>query len=177
MKSLPLEQGSIGMRWYVLRTKPHCEPLVEQRALDLGLRPFLPRMRALVRAGRHRQRRVVPLFPTYLFVEADLERHGKALRYAPGVKDFLRLGDEAQEVPRSIVESVRSRTGDGGVWEPPPRRFAPGERLRIEEGPLRGLEVIFERELSAAGRVAVLLAELELAARVVVRKDSLIAAA
>lgn len=162
--------------WYVLRTKPHQEPLVERRLGELQVESYLPRIAASVRAGRHLQRRVMPMFPTYLFVRADLEQRERALRYTPGVRDFLRCGGAAQCVPPEIVEVLRDRTGPTGVYAPPPQRFEPGERLRIEDGPLRGIEVIFERELSGADRVAVLLSEIELKARIVLPRGLLSAA-
>jgi transcription antitermination factor NusG len=118
----------------------------------------------------------MPMFPTYLFVNADLERYGKTIRYTPGVRDFVRACGAPQVVPPEIVATLRERIGPSGIFEPPARSFAPGERLRIEAGPLQGLDVVFERELSSAGRVAVLLAEIEFAARVIVDRRQLVAA-
>jgi transcription antitermination factor NusG len=37
------------------------------------------------------------------------------------------------------------------------KRFGKGEQVRIVEGPFRGFEAIFERYLSSADRVAILL--------------------
>ncbi|MGH7820521.1 MAG: transcription termination/antitermination protein NusG, partial [Candidatus Binatia bacterium] len=107
---------------------------------------------------------------------ADLEQRERALRYTPGVRDFLRSAGAPQVVMPDIIATLRDRIGPSGVYAPPPRRFAPGSRLRIEDGPLRGLEVVFERELTSADRVAVLLTEMELSARVVLPRHLLSAA-
>jgi len=79
----------------------------------------------------------------------------------------------AQAVTSEIIEAIRSRIGSQGVFEPPPVRFQAGERLQINDGPLRGLEVVFEREMNGPERVAVLLAEVELAARVILESNVL----
>jgi hypothetical protein len=76
-------------------------------------------------------------------------------------------------VAPDIVAALQARTWPTGVYEPPPIRFNPGERLEINEGPLRGLAVVFEREMNGPERVAVLLAEVCLAARVILGSEAL----
>lgn len=160
-------------RWYVLQTKPHKEKAVAGLLDALRLDPFLPRVVERVRAGARMQRRVAPMFPSYLFVSVDLERWGKVIRYAPGVRDFLRCEGAPALVAEEVIEGIRDRVGPTSVFVPPPRHFAPGEPLTITSGPLGGLSVIFERELSGAERVAVLLAEVALPARVVLSAEVL----
>lgn len=162
--------------WYVVQTKPRKEALVERSLGDLALRTYVPRIVTIVRAGRQLQRRVEPMFPTYLFTEIDPEVSALRVRYLPGVKDFLRADARPQPIPPEIIALLRERTGSDGVFEPPPRRFQPGERVRIEYGPLAGLDAVFERELSGPERVAVLLASINLSARVILANESLSAA-
>jgi hypothetical protein len=83
------------------------------------------------------------------------------------VRDFVRFGGRAQPVPPETVEAIRNRIGSQGVYTPPPLRFRAGERLQINVGPLRGLEVVFEREMNGPERVAVLLSEVQLSARII----------
>jgi transcription antitermination factor NusG len=114
------------------------------------------------------------MFPCYLFVKADLEVSTRLLRYAPGVRDFVRVGAFPESLDGSTIEGLKARIGESNVYTPRPRRFEPGERLRIcQGGALGGLEVIFERELAGHERVAVLLAEVTLAARLVLSAESL----
>jgi transcriptional antiterminator RfaH len=153
--------------WYVLRTKRLKERVVERRLASLRVSFFSPRIMERVRINGRIEQRLAPMFPSYVFVQLDLARMGKSVRYAPGARDFLRFEEAPQPVPPEIVRRLRERMGAAGVYTPPPIRFQPGERLMIEAGPLRGLEVIFERELSGIERVAVLLAEVGLSARVV----------
>jgi transcriptional antiterminator RfaH len=134
---------------------------------------FLPRIVERVRAGLRIQRRVAAMFPSYVFARLPLDERGKAVRYARGVRDFVRCAGQPQAVPLEVVELLQARTWPTGVFEPPPIRFQPGERLQINEGPLRGVEVIFEREMSGPHRVAVLLADVCFSARVILHSEAL----
>jgi transcriptional antiterminator RfaH len=159
--------------WYIVQTKPHKEGSVESFLKGKAPDVFLPRIVERVRAGPTMQRRVSPMFPSYLFVRLSLDSLGKTVRYTHGVRDFVRFGGLAQPVAPEIIDGIRVRTGPCGTYVPPPVRFQAGERLEINEGPLRGLAVVFEREMNGPERVAVLLAEVCLAARVILGSGAL----
>ena len=152
-RSLELEGG---LRWYVIRTKPRKETVVEKRIADLGLEVFLPWLRSRRRIGSRYQWVLVPLFPGYLFCRLDLLLSGKVARYAPGVKDFVKFGSRIAEIEEDVVSSIRSRC-PGGVAEIKPRPYRTGEHVMIKEGPFAGLEAIFEREMMGSERIAILL--------------------
>ncbi len=145
-----------GIRWYAIKCKPNREKEVQKRLTDLGIEVFLPWIRA--RRRRHGSPRwvLVPLFPSYLFTRLDLQVSGKAARYVPGVRDFLKFGSHVAEVSEGIIEQLRERC-PGGVAQVDPMRFKPGQTVRIQEGPFAGVEAIFERTLKDSERVAVLL--------------------
>lgn len=145
-----------GLRWYLLRTKPRKETVVEKRIGDLGLEVFLPWLRSRRRIGSKYQWVLAPLFPGYLFCRLDLMLSGKAARYAPGVKDFVKFGSRIAQVEETVIRSLLDRC-PGGVAEMRPRPYRPGERVLIREGPFAGLEAIFEREMVGSGRIAILL--------------------
>ncbi|MET0153820.1 MAG: transcription termination/antitermination NusG family protein [Candidatus Binatia bacterium] len=170
---LPGERAEGTIAWYIVQTKPHKEASVERFLRGMVADVFLPRIVERVRAGRTMQRRVSPMFPSYLFACLHIDSLGKTIRYTQGVRDFVRFGGHAQPVAPDIVDAIRTRVGPRGVFEPPPARFHPGDRLQINAGPLRGLEVVFEREINGRERVAVLLAEVQLAARVILESTAL----
>ncbi|MBI4488561.1 MAG: hypothetical protein HY694_05710 [Deltaproteobacteria bacterium] len=155
-----MERGSLevegGLRWYVIRTKPRKEIVVERRLGDLSLEVFLPWLRTRRRIGSRHQWVLVPLFPGYLFCRLDLVLSGKAARYAPGVKDFVKFGNRMAEVGLEVIQALRQRCPDG-VAQIRPRIYRIGEPIMIKEGPLSGLEAIFEQEMKGGERVAVLL--------------------
>ena len=145
-----------GLRWYTVQTKPKKEKTVERRLRDLDLEVFLPWVRLRRRIGSRFQRVIDPLFPGYLFCRLDIFAAGKAARYAPGVKDFVRFGNRVAEIGDDVIGGIRERCPDG-VAEIKPRPYRVGEPVLIREGPLSGLDAIFERELRGSDRVTVLL--------------------
>jgi transcriptional antiterminator RfaH len=163
----------MSAEWYVLQTKPRKEDYVAEQLGARNAEIFFPRLMESVRIGEARQQRLAPMFPSYLFIRLNVDEKGKGVRYTPGVKDFLRCDGEPEPISPEVVETLQHRTGPSGVYCPPPPYLAPGARLRIDEGPLRGMDVIFEKELSGPERVAVLLAEVNLNARVVLSRHSL----
>ncbi|MBC7339882.1 MAG: hypothetical protein H5U04_08530 [Firmicutes bacterium] len=104
--SLPLEVDPEEIpRWYLVRTRPGREAVVERVLQDAGIRVLLPRL--YFQAPRKKQRRrgrpkdtvppgdrVEPLFPGYLF--AQLAPYGPAswnrLRRAQGVEEVVGTG-------------------------------------------------------------------------------------
>lgn len=69
-------------------------------------------------------------------------------------------GGQPWPVPDEIVLAIQKRLSrDGQVATQP--QFKRGERLVIDDGPLQGIEAVFDRQLSGAGRVRVLVQMLE----------------
>lgn len=145
-----------GVRWYAIQTKGNKERDVAKRLMDLKLEVFLPWLRDRRRIGSKYQWVLVPLFPGYLFCRLDIVVSGKAARYSPGVKDFLKFGNEITEISNDIIVALQERC-PRGVAAIDPVSLAAGDCIRINEGPFAGLEAIFEKKMKGSERVAVLL--------------------
>jgi transcriptional antiterminator RfaH len=145
-----------GLRWYAIQTKVNREKEVEKRLSDLHIEVFMPWMRTRRRIGSRFHWILAPLFPGYLFCRLDLIESGKAARYSPGVRDFLKFGNQIAEVAVEIITSVHERC-PGGIAQIEPISAKPGDTVRIKEGPFLGLEAIFEKKMKGSERVAVLL--------------------
>src|ERR1700739_4821896 len=130
----PVLQVEAGLRWYAIQSKPNKEKEVERRLTDLSLEVFLPWMRTRRRIGSRHQWVLVPLFASYLFCRLDLVESGKAARYSPGVKDFLKFGSHITEVGVEIITTLRARCLEG-VAKIEPLQMKAGEPVRIKEGP------------------------------------------
>ncbi|MCZ6622882.1 MAG: hypothetical protein O7B35_01390 [Deltaproteobacteria bacterium] len=169
MKAGSLEMDG-GLRWYAIRTKPRKEAAVEKRFGDLNMEVFLPWLRCRRRIGSRFQWVLVPLFSGYLFCCLDLLLSGKTARYAPGVKDFVKFGNRIAEVGVEVIQTLRDRCPNG-IAQIQPRVYRVGEPIRIKEGPLSGLDAIFEQEMKGNERVAVLLDLLGRPTRVVLSSE------
>ncbi len=120
-----------------------------------------------------RGRRVVvpvPLFPGYCFVLITLGWH--RARWTPGVCGLIKSGGEQPtRVPDAVIEDIRKRERNGFVMLPR-RELAPGDRVRVTHGPLRGLAGLYDG-MRGRERVAILLGVL---GRVVLSADDIEAA-
>lgn len=111
-----------------------------------------------------------PLFPGYLFAALALRRgEGVLARWTPGVAYLLGYGGVPHPVPEELLARIKARLAAGDAGLPP--RFQPGQRVLIDEGPLAGLEAVFEGTLSPAGRSRVLLEILGRAVPVQIETD------
>ena len=143
-------------RWYTLQTKPKKESFVEQRLKAKGLEVFLPWIRQRRRVGTRFVWASVPLFPGYVFCRLEFATVGRAIRYSPGVKDFVMFGEVVPEMGDETVGLLKERC-PGGFAQIEPRPYVRGEKVLIKEGALAGLEGVFECQMKAKDRVAVLL--------------------
>jgi transcription elongation factor/antiterminator RfaH len=140
--------------WYALYTKPKKEHQVDSLLREQGIETYLPTIRRKVRR-RDRPERVV-YFPCYLFARIDFEVVPRSsISWMPGVRRLVSSGDQPAVVAEEIVDLLRHRLES--VEQVGHGRFRPGDRVRITSGPLRDLEAVFERPLSSAERVRILL--------------------
>ena len=130
-----------GLRWYAIQTKGNKEKEVAKRLTDLKFEMFLPWLRDRRRIGSK-----------YHWVLVS----GKTARYSPGVKDFLRFGNEIAEIPNDIIVALKERCPES-IAAVNPVSLAAGDSVSINEGPFAGLQAIFEKKMKGSERVAVLL--------------------
>jgi transcriptional antiterminator RfaH len=142
------------MHWYALYTKPKKERQVETTLRGQGIEVYLPTVQRKVRR-RDRPDRMV-YFPCYLFARMDLSVVPRSsIDWMPGVRRIVGSGNQPAVVPDEIVEMIRERldvieeVGYGGLKQ--------GDRVRIISGPLRDLEAVFDKPMSPANRVRILL--------------------
>ncbi len=145
------------LNWYALNSKPHSEQTVYDALVARGIEAYLPVWQPPRRTKRARGPR--PFFPCYLFAHADLEVVGlSALQYLPGVRRIVFCGDQPARVPPTAIERIRVRLKEleqcftDAIGEP----LSPGDIVTITDGPLAGLDAVFDRRLSSGERVRLL---------------------
>ena len=145
------------MRWYVVHTRPAAEAKAAENLGRQGYITYLPRHRRWVRHARRRAIALRPLFPRYLFVGIDLAVMGwRPVRSTVGVTGLVCGGDEPVAVAHEVVDALRQRECDGAFDElAPTRRLAPGDPVRVSEGPLADF-VGHLASANAAERVVIL---------------------
>lgn len=162
------------MNWYAVYTQPGKELWARSNLWSYGFEVYLPRHLKWRRHARRSERVPRPLFPSYLFVRAELEAGvRRRVDTAPGVSHMVRFGDEPVPVANEIIAELRSREGDDGfIRLNDAASFKQGERLRIRKGALCDQVGLFERA-SDDKRVFLLLDLLGRQVRVRVTADRL----
>ena len=141
--------------WYVIYTKAKKEQFASRQLADKGITTFCP----MIKDHRWKKGNVVeqfhPLFPGYLFVHCSLDTDYHRVKWTPGVKRVIGYGDNPIPLKDEIIEFIKSHINDEGIVNA--RRLKGGDRVRIKDGPFRGLIGILENNASPSGRIKVLM--------------------
>jgi len=126
---------------------------LERRKLEV----YLPLIR--VKPVNPRSAHECPHFPGYLFARMDLQVTGPGvLQWTPGLGRFVEFGGQPGSVPESFILELKRRLeqirGAGGLTR---GGVEHGTLVKIISGPFEGYEAIFDRCVSGAERVRVLL--------------------
>ncbi|MBT8040746.1 MAG: transcription/translation regulatory transformer protein RfaH [Gammaproteobacteria bacterium] len=146
--------------WFAVYTKPRQEQVALENLERQDFRCFLPMAVNPYQRRSERGRRVEPLFPRYLFLNAAPDQQSLGpVRSTRGVATLVRFGAELARLPETVIEMIHHRRNpETGLVELDPVPVEPGDRVKVFDGPLAGLEGIF-RERKGETR-ALLLASL-----------------
>jgi transcription termination/antitermination protein NusG len=139
-------------RWYALWTHSHCEQSVCDQLAASGFEAFLPRMQVWSRRGGKQRLIPVPMFTGYLFVHHAIDKHSYVdiLKTRGVVKILGERWDRLAPIPNSEIDGLKCLLGGDALVLPHPY-LQEGQRVRIEHGPLAGLEGILVRSRPSRG--------------------------
>lgn len=130
--------------WFAVYTNSRHEKCVAKHFDERQIESFLPLYPKLHHwTKRNSVRLDLPLFPNYIFVHIAPQQRTSVLA-VPGVLAMVGRGNIASALPDAEIEALRT-----GLQL---RRFAPhpylvaGERVRIQAGPMEGMEGILLRK-------------------------------
>lgn len=98
--------------WYALQVQPLRESVTERLLTQKGYETFMP-TRLPAPDGRGRMKRVIPLFPGYLFCRIDMGSREACVVTTPGVIRILGHGGHPVSIPEVQVADVRRVSGSG----------------------------------------------------------------
>ena len=98
------------------------------------------------RRGAQNKLRQEPLFPRYLFLNADPALQSLAsVRSTRGVVGLVRAGFELIKVPASIIAGLKNRMQPAtGLIALDSTALRDGDHVRVSEGPFTALEGVFQ---------------------------------
>ena len=160
------------MNWYAIHTKPRQESLALSSLQRENIVTFFPQLRRKRTIRRVRKWVTSPLFPSYFFAQFDVALNGRLVRYADGVINVVSFGGKPALVDPNIITALKDYA-PGDIVIVQPTGLRPGDVVEIQTGPLRGMQGIFEREMSDRDRVVILLEVLMKSTRVQVSREQL----
>jgi transcriptional antiterminator NusG len=141
--------------WYAVWTRSNYERVVCDQLSALGFSAFLPELGMW--SKRQGQMRVLqtPMFPGYLFVRDRMDKHAYiSMLNVRGLVRILENGwTKLTPVPDHEVQSIEQVMQSGVPMFP--HALHDGDRVRVTEGPLKGVEGVFVQDKPDSGRLIV----------------------
>ncbi|MFT6050900.1 MAG: transcriptional antiterminator RfaH [Halioglobus sp.] len=160
--------------WFAVYTKSRQEHLALFHLENQSFESYLPLAES---AGKRKKARPEPLFPRYLFLNADpkLQNLG-AVRSTRGVTGLVRAGVELLKIPESIIVGLKERINPiTGLISVDSAGLNNGDKVRVCDGPFATMEGVFKEHqgdvrslmlLDILGRTSVVSLDAELLQRV-----------
>jgi transcription antitermination factor NusG len=161
----------MSTQWFIAITLVAKEKVAKAHLDSKQFTTYLPMYRRM-EIGKKKEPK--PLFPGYLFFQADLEnpeRRWAEVYSANGIRDVLPPDRRPQLVPGWIIDELQSRERDGLIHLPPRSQLkaVKGSKVRVKGS---GLEAVFEEAVDT-NRAIILISLLGQTQRKVVRLDRL----
>ncbi len=141
--------GSGNRQWYALNVRSRHEKKVDRALRNSGLESSLPLMAVTRQWSDRRKVITLPMFPGYVFVEADLNRDKTTILATPGIVRFVSFNGVPAVIPShqmywlfQIMEECR--------LVQPETEFHSGTWVNVVAGPLRGLQGVVRRVSSSS---------------------------
>ncbi len=167
------EGGSLPktiMHWFAVTVKPRHERAVEAQLVAKSLEAYLPLYRSKRRWSDRVKTVELPLFPRYVFCRFMFEDRLKVLG-VPSITSIVGFGGIPCPISHDQIDVVKRLIGSGRPITPWPL-LRIGDRVRIRQGSLSGIEGILAKE-KAAYRVVVNVHMLQRAVAVEIERDLL----
>jgi transcriptional antiterminator RfaH len=141
--------------WYVIYSKPQKEEYAKFHLCSKGLEVFFPRL--LLPQSSKRRKRVVPLFPNYLFVRLQIfsSEYAYAI-WSPGVSRIVSFNGSPASVDEKIIGFLRAQANSEGIIMAR-SDLRVGQQVRFCGGAFDGLIGLIQNVPDAKGRVQVLM--------------------
>jgi transcriptional antiterminator RfaH len=131
--------------WLLLQVKPR----QELRALENLERQkgecYCPRIQVEKLSRGKRIKVKEPLFPGYLFINAQPEQNGlryTSIRSSRGVSKFVDFGTEPIKIPESLIQQLKRREIEGLTFTKVGGLPQTGDKVNIIEGVFKGLQAV-----------------------------------
>lgn len=131
--------------WYLLSCKPQQDELAEQHLLNQHYEIYRPLAKRERKRGKKMIQRIESLFPRYIFIRLDqVDDNWAPIRSTRGVSGIVRFGLTPALVPDLIVQHLKCQEEALSNKAIDLDRFHAGDSVKIEVGPFKGLDAVFQ---------------------------------
>jgi transcription antitermination factor NusG len=130
--------------WHALSVKHQHEKAIEAALNQKGFEAFSPAYRSRRQWSDRTKEIELPLFAGYVFCKFAYQAKARVLQ-TPAIARVVEFGSKPAIVPDAEITAVRAVAASRLPMRPWPH-LKPGDRVRVERGPLRGVEGILLRE-------------------------------
>ena len=129
------------MLWYAVHSRPKQEIRALENLQNQGFETWLP-MLTMEKLRRGRLAEVTePMFSRYLFIRLDTEQTNWApIRSTLGVSRLVSFGNRPAPIADNLIQALRQMPD-----RPPERLLQAGQAVRMIDGPLKGLEAVYQQ--------------------------------
>lgn len=134
-------------QWFAVRCRPGREFVAMHELERQSFSVYLPQEMKLIRHARKMEKKPRPFFPGYIFLHLTAnERRWMAIRSTHGTIGVVHFGACYPPVPDAVIAALKSIESSDGLichGEDSVSPFKPGERVRVSDGNLSGIEGVF----------------------------------
>ena len=151
--------------WYLIQTKPREECVAEKNISSQGFEVYLPKF-ALNKKDK-------PLFPGYIFVHLADNINWRPLLSTKGVARFVRFGHDFATIPERVIGLIMDNESSTIKKYVNASKFKKGGKLAINSGPLKDVNVCFERYMTDE-RIVILFSMLNQKQKTTIEKSQVV---
>src|SRR5262249_50202860 len=132
-----------ALPWFGLRVKSNFESVASAGLQGKGYEPFVPSYKVRRRWTDRVKIIALPLFPGYVFCRLNPANRLPVLT-TPGVVGIVGIGNAPAAIEEREIQAIQAVIASGLPAQAWPFIHA-GDKVRVERGPLRGVEGVVAR--------------------------------
>ncbi len=153
-----IELADDALRWYVIQTQRKQEQRAEDNLRAWMVETFYPKLKE-ARYNRYTGQRadiIKPLFPSYIFARFKARALLHKIHFTRGVSKVVNFGSGPASVDDEVLSLLKENLEQDGYIRFQ-NELKKGDKVVVNDGPLKDFSGIFEREMPASQRVSILL--------------------
>lgn len=128
----------VSPKWYPVYTRSRAEKQAFELLKNKGIEVYLPLQKTLKQWSDRKKWVTEPLFQSYLFVHISQKQQTEVLM-TKGVVRFLYHSGKIAAMPDQQINEIQLLLSNDVELEITAEHIAPGEKVIIKAGPLKGL--------------------------------------